>query len=242
MTLLCLRAHSLPLSAPTWNLFFSTMITISKDFSFLKGMSWVISSQPHFSFVSVLQTMQLDLLKRGLKWKATSALGFRLLPCCKSTWNLGKGKAEPHEPAKGSHDTPLPSSTAPREQPARLPFLLPQNRPPQPELSCKGPAHKTLPLLPALDARHGCVGTNLLINRRPVARETPGLGFCSSKLHLILPTPAAHLTTCRTPHRLLHTSPPAAHLTSCCTYTSSLSKHGSEPVFLAEGPDHEACP
>jgi hypothetical protein len=52
---------------PTWNLSFSTMTTISKDFSFWKGISYVISSQPHFSLVRVLQTMQLDLLKRGLK-------------------------------------------------------------------------------------------------------------------------------------------------------------------------------
>lgn len=40
--------------------------------------------------------MQPDLLKRGLKWNATSARGFMLLPHCKSTWNLILKQDKPH--------------------------------------------------------------------------------------------------------------------------------------------------
>lgn len=39
--------------------------------------------------------MQGDLRKRGLKWNATSALGWTLLPQVKSTWNLEDKPEEP---------------------------------------------------------------------------------------------------------------------------------------------------
>lgn len=40
----------------------------------------------------ILHTMQGDQLKRGLKWKAMSALGFVLFPQEKSTWNKQTNK------------------------------------------------------------------------------------------------------------------------------------------------------
>lgn len=52
----------------------------------VKGL-WDTSSRPQ-RCCSVLHTTHGDLPNRGLKWNATSALGWTLLPQVKSTWNL----------------------------------------------------------------------------------------------------------------------------------------------------------
>lgn len=66
----------------------------------LKGVRCRISSEPQRPPCSVLHTMQEDRWKRGLKWNATSALGFTLLPQVKSTWNL----EEAQDTVAGSED------------------------------------------------------------------------------------------------------------------------------------------
>lgn len=69
-----------------WSL--RTRMMSSKVAPALKGVWGRTSSRPQRPPSSVLHTMQGERLKRGLKWKATSALGWTLLPQDKSTWNL----------------------------------------------------------------------------------------------------------------------------------------------------------
>lgn len=61
---------------------------ISKGEPAVKGLWCDTSSRPQRSFCMVLHTTHGDLWNLGLKWKATSALGWTLLPQVKSTWNL----------------------------------------------------------------------------------------------------------------------------------------------------------
>ena len=66
--------------------------------------------------------MQLALLKRGLKWKATSARGFTLLPHCKSTWNLWRKRQATWGPR--------PADTWPTQGPQRSRTSTSKYRPP----------------------------------------------------------------------------------------------------------------
>lgn len=72
-----------------------TSTRISKAEPAVKGLRRSTSSGPQRWFCSVLHTTQGDLRKRGLKWNATSALGWMLLPQLKSTWNLEDKPEEP---------------------------------------------------------------------------------------------------------------------------------------------------
>lgn len=65
-----------------------TRMTISKGEPAVKGLRCDTSSRPQRSFCMVLHTTHGDLWNLGLKWKATSARGWMLLPQVKSTWNL----------------------------------------------------------------------------------------------------------------------------------------------------------
>lgn len=80
--------YKLPSQRLTLNLSLRTRKMISNVAPGAKGIWYRISSRPQRSFCSVLQTIHGDLLNLGLKWNATSALGFTLLPHVKSIWNL----------------------------------------------------------------------------------------------------------------------------------------------------------
>lgn len=75
-----------PLITLNWSL--RTRMIISNGEPRVNGFWYETSSRPHSWFWRVLHTMVGDLQNLGLKWKATSALGFMLLPQVKSTWNL----------------------------------------------------------------------------------------------------------------------------------------------------------
>lgn len=82
-----------PLITLNWSL--RTRMMISNGESRANGFWYEISSRPHDWFWRVLHTMLGDLQNLGLKWKATSALGFTLLPQVRSTWNLEGNTQEP---------------------------------------------------------------------------------------------------------------------------------------------------
>lgn len=84
-------------SSITLNWSLRTRMMISKAEPTLNALWCDTSSRPQRWFCSVLHTMHGDLPNLGLRWNATSALGFTLLPQVRSTWNLW-GKAE--EPRK----------------------------------------------------------------------------------------------------------------------------------------------
>lgn len=81
-------------SSYTLNASFKTRKMISNAAPTVKGIWYRISSLPQRSFCSVLQTIHGERPNLGLKWNATSARGFTLLPHVKSTWNLQERKAK----------------------------------------------------------------------------------------------------------------------------------------------------